>query len=553
MFCENCGTKNPDDARFCESCGTPIGVNLIQPGVKNEEISEKVEDAAVPKKLSKKAWIGIGAGIAAFVVLCAVVMVLFFNRNTINLNKYVVVDVEGYNGYGSADAYIDWEAIEEDYGSKVSYTKAAKSEYGGWLDFTTPVYVIADYVTLEADETSYLSNGDEISYTIEIDEEVYDYVNCKLKSKDSSFEVADLKEVDTFDPFESLEVTFNGTDPYGTINLSYSGDVYSTSDFTCDVYNNLKNGDEVVVSISDYTVNNMANTYGKVPENAKKTYTVSSLSLYVQALDDISEDALSELNTLASEAYQSKETNYWDSSEETLQSFTCIGQYLLTPRSSDSYGDKNQLYMVYKIEIHNTYSNGSSNYDQVNTVYWYIEFDDVIVDEDGNFTSSGAPTYYYTPYDYVEFETGISYGWFGTKYWYYYGYASLDELYEDVISPQTENYLYEQNISEDVESGTLETTSTDESGYVLPTSSTELLTEDDLEGLSAEECKIARNEIYARHGRKFQDETLQAYFDACDWYEGTIEPDDFDESMLSDIEIANKDLIVAYEEEMGYR
>lgn len=74
-----------------------------------------------------------------------------------------------------------------------------------------------------------------------------------------------------------------------------------------------------------------------------------------------------------------------------------------------------------------------------------------------------------------------------------------------------------------------------------------------MEGMSAEECKLARNEIYARHGRKFNDEELQAYFDACDWYEGTIEPDDFQESILSETEIANKDVIVEYEKEKGYR
>ena len=71
--------------------------------------------------------------------------------------------------------------------------------------------------------------------------------------------------------------------------------------------------------------------------------------------------------------------------------------------------------------------------------------------------------------------------------------------------------------------------------------------------MSAEECKIARNEIYARHGRKFNDQNLQAYFNARAWYEGTVEPDDFKESVLSDIENANRDLIDAYEVKKGYK
>lgn len=91
------------------------------------------------------------------------------------------------------------------------------------------------------------------------------------------------------------------------------------------------------------------------------------------------------------------------------------------------------------------------------------------------------------------------------------------------------------------------------SQYFLPTSSSEYLTMSDLEGFSQDDCRLARNELYARHGRRFDDPNLQAYFDACDWYEGTIEPADFDESVMNEYEIANRDLIVQYEKDMGYR
>lgn len=91
------------------------------------------------------------------------------------------------------------------------------------------------------------------------------------------------------------------------------------------------------------------------------------------------------------------------------------------------------------------------------------------------------------------------------------------------------------------------------SEYILEYSDSKYLTEDDLEGMTKEECRLARNELYARHGRKFDDEGLQNYFNSCSWYHGTIDASDFSESMLSDIEIANRDLIVEYEKEMGYR
>lgn len=50
--------------------------------------------------------------------------------------------------------------------------------------------------------------------------------------------------------------------------------------------------------------------------------------------------------------------------------------------------------------------------------------------------------------------------------------------------------------------------------YILPDSDSRYLTDSDVRGLSANELMLARNEIYARHGRKFKDSELQNYFTA---------------------------------------
>ena len=85
-------------------------------------------------------------------------------------------------------------------------------------------------------------------------------------------------------------------------------------------------------------------------------------------------------------------------------------------------------------------------------------------------------------------------------------------------------------------------------GYILPDSSVRYLTDQDLAGLSSDQLRLARNEIYARHGRKFKDEALQAYFNSQPWYTGTVEPDRFnDDALLNDVERKNLDLIKARE------
>ncbi len=83
--------------------------------------------------------------------------------------------------------------------------------------------------------------------------------------------------------------------------------------------------------------------------------------------------------------------------------------------------------------------------------------------------------------------------------------------------------------------------------YVLPNSSSQLLTYADVQGLTSDELRLARNEIYARHGRKFDDNALQSYFNSKSWYTGTIDPDDFSQDMLSSIERSNVSFIESYE------
>ena len=50
--------------------------------------------------------------------------------------------------------------------------------------------------------------------------------------------------------------------------------------------------------------------------------------------------------------------------------------------------------------------------------------------------------------------------------------------------------------------------------YILPDSATRRLTQADVAGLTWEQCCLARNEIYARHGRIFQTKQIAAYFEA---------------------------------------
>ena len=87
--------------------------------------------------------------------------------------------------------------------------------------------------------------------------------------------------------------------------------------------------------------------------------------------------------------------------------------------------------------------------------------------------------------------------------------------------------------------------------FIIKDSGTRLLTESDIAGLSKEELALARNEIFARHGRPFSTAKYKEYFEQKSWY--TINPDyniDDDKSHLNDIESKNVDFLLRYENNM---
>lgn len=83
--------------------------------------------------------------------------------------------------------------------------------------------------------------------------------------------------------------------------------------------------------------------------------------------------------------------------------------------------------------------------------------------------------------------------------------------------------------------------------YILPYSSSYRLTKSDISHLTKSQLRLARNEIYARHGRMFNDDSLQDYFNGQAWYTPIYTPDEFKESWLSDVEVDNIAFIKSYE------
>lgn len=87
----------------------------------------------------------------------------------------------------------------------------------------------------------------------------------------------------------------------------------------------------------------------------------------------------------------------------------------------------------------------------------------------------------------------------------------------------------------------------DASQYQIPISSIKAIEQRDLVNMTDNQLWIARNEIYARHGKMFDNDYLQSYFNSCSWYSPIVGKNEITDEELSETERSNLEQIVAME------
>lgn len=440
MICPNCKATLNDDASFCTACGTKIERSGYQ--FKDSEPQPVPSDYGDGgSNVGKIIGIAVGAVVALAVIIGIVLVVRSNMKKTINLEDFVEVSYTGANGYATAYASIDENALEQEIIDKCNLEYLSEddavtdAQWAAVIAYEIKIY--DSYSSVDADirssKNGSLKNGDTFTVTLDYDDTLAQEIGLKFKGEDMTFTVEGLEEVETVDVFEGVSVEFDGVSPYGTATLVNNGD-YSDYNYTLDQTDNLENGDAVVVTFSSDAAEDMLYD-GKTPEATTKSFTVA-LSEYLTSLDDLADSFINEAQDEAEDVFEDVRSD-WDDAV-TFESLEYETAYILTRDEYNSWYDNYYLYMVYEISVN---QDGRDM-----TYYWYIGYYDAIVDADGNievdFDSYTIP------------ETG---GWFtsGTTFDYttysntygalsltYTGYATMAELFEDLIESM-DGYSYE--------------------------------------------------------------------------------------------------------------
>lgn len=509
-------------------------VGQLKRVAENQTITDKL------KKISKKIWGIIGACVALVLVL---LIVIALHKPTVNLNDYLKVTYGGYDGGGVAYTEIDWNSMKEDFENKISY-KRGMAQTGGM----TPIDIIMEYTNASIEgNNEKLSNGDKVSYTWKVDKDaIAKLIKCKIKYSDGSKKVSGLKEMELFDPFENLKVTFSGVEPNGEADIEYNGDMLSEYDFSCDKTSGLKNGDKIKVSLTE-DAGYYVDQYNKAPSVLEKEYKVKNLGRYLSKIKEVDTDGMNSARAKAQKSI-SDMVDYW-SEDVTLDKVSYAGDYLQVAKDSDDY-TKNYYGVIYQINAH-IQPDGGQRKDVVS--YYSMKFENVIVGGDGKCEIDLDE--YDVPYD--DFSVEVTSGDLSSGSYSFDGYQTLEELKKNYVDEVADEFDCEWDVSGKLEAVDLGVTS----DYLCSYSSDRLLTDSDVEGyLNAnyseynfpEGINIIQmiiNEIYAKHGYEFTDSKLSAYFSNKTWYKSnTNKVNDMNavSDSMSEIEKKNVDFLNSY-------
>lgn len=465
-------------------------VGQLKRVAENQTITDKL------KKISKKTWGIIGACVALVLVL---LIVIALHKPTVNLNDYLKVTYGGYDGGGVAYTEIDWNSMKEDFENKISY-KRGMAQTGGM----TPIDIIMEYTNANIEgKNEKLSNGDKVSYTWKVDKDaIAKLIKCKIKYSDGSKKVSGLKEMELFDPFKNLKVTFSGVEPNGEADIEYNGDMLSEYDFTCDKTSGLKNGDKIKISLTE-DAGYYVDQYNKAPSVLEKEYKVKNLGKYLSKIKEVDTDGMNSARAKAQKSI-SDMVDYW-SEDVTLDKVSYAGDYLQVAKDSDDY-TKNYYGVIYQINAH-IQPDGGQRKDVVS--YYSMKFENVIVGGDGKCEIDLDE--YDVPYD--DFSVEVTSGDLSSGSYSFDGYQTLEELKKNYVDEVADEFDCEWDVSGKLEAVDLGVTS----DYLCSYSSDRLLTDSDVEGyLNAnyseynfpEGINIIQmiiNEIYAKHGYEFTD------------------------------------------------
>lgn len=296
---------------------------------------------------------------------------------TVDLSNYVNVTFSGKDLGGRASVSFDKEQFLLDNVNNISFNqknlKVYRELYGSRDD--SAASAILRYFSVDVEPGRRLANGDEVEVVWTFDtEKLETYFKWDYVCTPRTFTVSGLPEAPTFDPFEDLELLYNGNAPYAEVSLHpVVAVIEDRGTYSIEPSTGLKNGDQFTVTFSCEDDRDMISQHSAYPSAREKTYTVSGLNTYVQSIDTISDE---DFDQLIDDAL----SNVWVSGYGVYRDAKYCGYYFFSAKDQparDVHSDPvaNAICFIFR--------HPDSDDDDARTVYTVVVLENILVDESG--------------------------------------------------------------------------------------------------------------------------------------------------------------------------
>lgn len=414
--------------------------------IKAKKQAKEMEKSEKQGKSNSAIIVGVAVGLILLVL--ASFFALFPRKTKLDLDKYVTLSFEGYDGYGKAVVQFDKDAYLKDYKKKIKLKKSGNflqdslTQNYGAEELLYDFYIDGRWV-IEGASDGKLKNGDKVKFAWKLNqEELEENFKLKLSSKGQELDVQGLKDVKLFDAFQNLDIKFTGISPDGSVEWKGTGDMDGSKGyyFTVEPAMDLKNGDKVKIKIEPENPEALIQKYGMAPKEMEKEITVEGLPSYVDKAEDVSESLLQDMQKELTDKIQSQIANQGE--QVSFVGAEYLGYYFLNAKSKSAF-EHNIIFPVMKVNVQINIPDKS--YSAQHSYYFTGSFENIMDEGNGKITVDLNDMS--IPYHYASIDTGVT-AWFSTIKFNFSGFEDLNSLRNQCVSQKLDKYTVEETVKD---------------------------------------------------------------------------------------------------------
>ena len=428
-FCKHCGAELAEGTAFCPKCGTKVDGSV--PAAQTSASAAASDKTTKKEKKEKKGGFGKVLGIAV-VAVAAVGAFLYFKPGSgvsiggtnVDVEASTSYIVDGYDGAGKLSVNVDYNAIKDAISN-------------GSKDITdNDLYTLVDSVKVTPEVSDSLSEGQEVNLKLTYNSTIAEENKVKFKNTEWKYVISGLEPTTEINPFEYVDVTFEGVTPEGTVkyNASAVNSQLGTLNYEFDRFQRLSNGETVTLKCVTDEDRLLGMGY-KLTENSK-TYNVDSLDEYISDPANLDATVLGRMKKDAEEEIN----GHLSILRENNMSFTDLkyeGAFAVTQNNMDDWGLDHYIVLVYSTTASCTISPDDRGYFDPKDAYIPVKFENVKKFHDGT-TDYGKCYLLDTPHEIYAPNT----------WWNFKGYTDGTKMYTDLArSMQGYSSVYDDSLA----------------------------------------------------------------------------------------------------------